>query len=196
VPLPNTSESLLDRLQSPEDAVAWERLVQLYTPLIRHTLARHGLDHQDSDDLMQDVFSVVVRKFPEFRRAPQPGAFRNWLRTITVNCLRGFWRKRRGTVRGVGGDQMLEQLAQLQAADGELFRQWDLEHDLHITQGLLNLIRTEFESMTWNAFERFAIDGLPASEVAAELGISENAVFIAKSRVLRRLRQEGNGLID
>lgn len=191
-----TSVSLLDRLQSPEDAEAWQRLVTLYTPLIRHTLQKHSVSQQDLDDLTQDVLSIVVRKLPDFRREPRPGAFRCWLRTIAGNCLRDFWRRRKGSPNGVGGDEMLAQLAELAAPDSGVSRQWDQEHDLYVTRGLLELIRPEFEEQTWKVFERFAVDGLSAGEVASELGISQNAVFIAKSRILRRLRQEGRGLID
>src|SRR5947209_19592475 len=89
-----TSTSLLRRLQGQPDTASWQRLVDLYTPLIRGWLARHARLH-DADDLVQEVLAIVVRKLPKFRRTPRTGAFRCWLRTITVNCLRGLWRAQR-----------------------------------------------------------------------------------------------------
>src|SRR6185369_11382953 len=91
-----TSMSLLDRLHDQADDAAWHRLVDLYSPLIRGWLKRQGLVGQDADDQVQEVLLVLVRKLPDFRREPHTGAFRRWLRTITVNCLRTFWRSRRG----------------------------------------------------------------------------------------------------
>src|SRR5438067_1112906 len=91
-----TSASLLDRLRLQPDAASWQRLVALYTPLIRGWLRRQAALDQDADDLVQEVLAVLVRKLPEFRREPRPGAFRRWLRGITVNCLREHWRRCRG----------------------------------------------------------------------------------------------------
>jgi RNA polymerase sigma-70 factor (ECF subfamily) len=191
-----TSTSLLDRLRLQPDAEAWQRLVELYTPLIRGWLRRHGRLDQDADDLVQEVLAVVVRKLPDFRREPRTGAFRRWLRTITVNCLRDFWRARRARPVATGDSAFLEMLHQLEDPDSALSRLWDREHDHHVTHRLLQLIQPKFEPSTWRAFQRVALEGAAAEVVAAELGISVNAVFIAKSRVLTRLRQEGEGLID
>ncbi len=85
-----TSHSLLERLHDGPDESAWRRMVDLYTPLIRGWLGRYALNDSDCDDLVQDVLAVVVRRLPDFQRRPQTGAFRRWLRNITVNCLRGF----------------------------------------------------------------------------------------------------------
>jgi RNA polymerase sigma-70 factor (ECF subfamily) len=190
-----TSLSLLKSLQLHPDDQAWERLVAIYTPLIRNWLRRHGMASQDADDVVQEVLAVVFRKLPEFEREPRAGAFRSWLRAITVNCLRQWWRKRGARPLGRGGDfgQVLDQLAD--PASG-LSRLWDEEHDRHVADRLLEAIRPHFAAKTWTAFQRVALEGADPDAVAAELAISVNAVFIAKSRVLTRLRQEGKGLID
>jgi RNA polymerase sigma-70 factor (ECF subfamily) len=191
-----TSASLLDQLRAAPDGDAWGRLVDLYSPLIRAWLLRQGLARQDADDVTQDVLTVLVRRLPDFERAPRTGAFRRWLRTITVNCLRDFWRSQRGRPRATGSSDFQEVLEQLADPDSGLSRQWDQEHDQHVTRRLLEMIRAHFEASTWAAFRRFALDGEPAERVAAELGLTVNAVFIAKSRVLGRLRQEAAGILD
>ena len=124
------------------------------------------------------------------------GAFRRWLRTITVNCLRDFWRSRRHRPVATGDTEFQKMLDELADPESGLSRLWDQEHDQHVTQRLLEMIRPKFEPKTWRAFQRVALDGATPDETAAELGLSVNAVFIAKSRVLARLREEGQGLID
>ena len=188
-----TSASLLERLRDDPDDQSWQRLVDLYTPLIRGWLRRQAtLQTQDADDLVQDVLSVVVRRIPEFHRQ-RCGSFRAWLRSITVNCLRDFWRSRGDAIGGSNFQQVVEQL---QDDDSGMSAQWDQEHDRYITQRLLEMIQSDFQPQTWRAFQRVALDGASPDAAAAELGMSVNAVFIAKSRVLARLRQAGKGLID
>lgn len=191
-----TSVSLLDRLREEPSDVSWARLVDLYSPLIRNWLGRNALFGQDADDQVQEVLLVVFRKLPEFRREPHVGAFRRWLKGITVNCLRRFWRARKARPAATGADDSLAMLDNLEDATSELSLLWDREHDQHVTKQLLTMIENEFEARTWAAFRRVTFDGVPAADVAAELGISANAVFIAKSRVLSRLRQVGDGLLD
>lgn len=195
--LPETSASLLERLRDPADGRAWQRLVDLYTPLIHGWLARHGVKQPDLDDLTQDVLVVLVREMPGFQHTERRGAFRHWLRMVTVNRLRGFWRGQSRIAAGMGDGKDLEQtLDELENADSALSRLWDEEHNRHVAHRLLELIEPEFTATTWQAFRRQVLEGHPAREVAAALGISVNAVLIAKSRVLQRLRQEKEGLID
>lgn len=191
-----TSTSLLDRVRNRGDAASWQTLVEIYTPLIRGWLHRNsGLD-QDSDDVIQEVLTVVVRRIAEFRREPHVGAFRAWLRTITVNCLRDSWKARKRRPSAEADRQVEELLQQLADPGSGLSHVWDAEHDRHVTQRLLELIRDEFAEKTWLAFQRFALGDEPAESVAADLGMTVNAVFIAKSRVLAALRREGAGLLD
>ncbi|MCA9121836.1 MAG: sigma-70 family RNA polymerase sigma factor [Planctomycetaceae bacterium] len=192
----DTSASFLESLRhAPEDG-AWAKLVDLYSPLIRGWLKRRGTAESDVDDVAQDVMAVVVRRFPEFRRQPHTGSFRAWLRKITVNCLRDHWRRDNRQPFAVGGTDFGAIVDQLEDPHSELSRLWDREHDEHVTQYLLSSIRAEFSEKTWILFQRFAIDGLNADEVAAEHGTTANAVFIAKSRVMAMLRERGKGLID
>ncbi len=189
-----TSVSLLERLRDQSDDVSWRRLLDLYGPLLRGWLGRHDLQAADADDLVQEVLAVVVRELPRFEHSGRPGAFRRWLRTILVNRLRPFWRGRRS--RGEAGGDLEGLLAQLEDPDSSLSRLWDEEHDRHVLGRLLELIRPEFTASTWQAFLRVTLQGRDEEAVAAELGLSVHAVFVAKSRVLCRLRREARGLID
>lgn len=171
-------------------------LVDLYSPLMRGWLIRHGAAPSDVDDVVQDVLMVVVRRIPEFRLEPRTGAFRSWLRAITVNCLRDHGRRRRKQPTAQGGTDYGEMIQQLADPQSGLSRLWDREHDEHVAQYLLQQVRVDFSATTWQAFQRFTLDGLSADQVSQELGISPNAVFIAKSRVMARLRDLGQGLLD
>jgi RNA polymerase sigma factor (sigma-70 family) len=188
--MPDTSVSLLERLRLRPDPESWRRLVDLYEPLIRGWLRRHSLQPPDADDLVQEVLGVLVRELPGFVHDLRPGAFRRWLRTITVNRLRTFWRTRRP------GADVARVLDQLEDPDSGLSRLWDEEHDRHVVTRLLALIEPEFEPVTWRAFRGLMLEGKTTAGVATEVGVTPNAVRIAKSRVLRRLRQEIDGLID
>jgi RNA polymerase sigma-70 factor (ECF subfamily) len=191
-----TSASLLDRLRDNPDEESWRQLVEIYTPLIRGWLRRHLQASADTDDLIQDVLTVVVRRIREFHREPRVGAFRRWLKTITINCLRDSWKSRRNKPRATGNSDFQEMLEQLADPSSQLSQLWDQEHDKHVTQKLLELIKTKVEETTWRAFQRVALDGVPAEEVARELGVTVNVVFISKSRVLSKLRLEGAGLLE
>jgi RNA polymerase sigma-70 factor (ECF subfamily) len=191
----DTQPSLLMRARQGEGA-AWPRLVELYQPLIRGWLSRQQVRPADVEDLTQDVLAAVVKDLPRFEHAGRPGAFRGWLRTITVNRARAFWRAGAGRAQPAGGDEFLDRLAQLEDPSSKLARRWDQEHDRHVLTRLLALLEPDFEPATVRAFQRLTFDGAPAQEVATELGISPVAVYGAKARVLQRLRQEAEGLLD
>jgi RNA polymerase sigma factor (sigma-70 family) len=192
----HTSASLLDRLHANSDPSAWNRLVELYSPLIRGWLQRHSVPRQEADDLVQEVFRVVLKRIPGFEHNRRVGAFRAWLRAITVNCVRDFWKANRIRPTAPGGSDFGGYLDQLEDPDHPLSREWDREHDLYVTRRLLESIQKQFEPSTWQAFRRVALDGETPAKVAADLGVTVNVVFIAKSRVLARLREEAAGLID
>jgi len=191
-----TSKSLLAKARDRSDQVAWHRLTELYSPLIEKWVRHHVAQRADEEDVVQDVLTTLVRELPRFDHNQRPGAFRAWLRMITVHRLRAYWERRDSRPPAKGGPDQQEALAQLADPTSALSQAWDLEHDRHVTQTLLDSIRLEFQPATWQAFERQVQHGRSASQVAAELGLSVNAVLIAKSRVLKRLREKANGLVD
>jgi RNA polymerase sigma-70 factor (ECF subfamily) len=191
-----TSLSLLRRLQEEPRSADWQQLVDLYSPLIRGWLRRQGLGDVDADDLVQDVLAVLVKELPHFQHANHPGAFRGWLRTITVHRLRGWWRARQGKAQGTGDSDFTSMLDQLEDPNSSQSQLWDLEHDRHVMARLLAQVQPEFNATDWTAFRRQVYEGARAAQVAAELNVSVNVVLLAKSRILRRLRQEAQGLIE
>ena len=193
---PPTSKSLLAKARDRSDQSAWRRLTQLYAPLVERWVRPHVAQRADAEDVVQEVLTTLVRELPRFDHNERPGAFRAWLRGITVHRLRAYWDKRDARPATTGHPQVSEALAQLEDPNSPLSRSWDEEHDRYVTRSLLAAIRLEFQPATWRAFERQVCDGRPAADVAAELGLSANAVLIAKSRVLKRLREKASGLVD
>jgi RNA polymerase sigma factor (sigma-70 family) len=191
--LSETNHSLLLRAGAGEKR-AWERFVALYQPMIRGWLVRFAVHPQEVDDLTQDVLAVMVRELGNFTPSGRPGSFRSWLRTITANRAREFWRAGKGRARAAGGS-FLDMAEQLEDPSSALSALWDTEHDAHVLRQLLALMEQEFEPQTVRAFRRLVFDGAKSGEVAAELGVSVASVYAAKSRVLARLRQEAEGLL-
>lgn len=194
--MPETSPSLLERLRARPDEASWQQLVDLYRPMLYAWLRRYALQASDADDLVGEVLATIVRELPQFRYEPERGSFRGWLRTILVNRLRGYWRARQGQAVATGDSDFGSMLEQLADPHSDLTRRWNQEHDRHLAGQFLERIQPDFEATTWRAFSRVVLEGAPPRTVAAELGVSVNAVFIAKSRVLQRLRQELRGLTD
>jgi RNA polymerase sigma-70 factor (ECF subfamily) len=193
---PPTSKSLLVKARDRSDQAAWRRLTELYEPFVARWIRPHVAQRADAEDLVQEVMTTLVRELPRFDHNEQTGAFRAWLRTLTVHRVRSYWQKRDAQTAGSGDSSLYESLAQLADPTSALSRSWDEEHDRHVTKTMLTAIRLEFQPATWRAFERHVRDGQPAAEVAQELGLSVNAVLIAKSRILKRLREKAAGLVD
>jgi RNA polymerase sigma-70 factor (ECF subfamily) len=185
----------LERLRSGPTDQDWRRFVDLYQPLFWDWLRRLEVPTFDGEDLVQDVFAVLLRELPQFRYDPTAGSFRGWLRTILANRVRDYRRKRGQQPRQAGRD-FQDELEQLADPQSPLSSVWDREHDQKVLHRLLNQIRPEFEEMTWRAFQRYVLDAVPVADVAAELSLSVGAVYIAKSRIQRRLREEARELID
>jgi RNA polymerase sigma-70 factor (ECF subfamily) len=184
-----TSRTLLDRLRSQHDPHAWQRWLSVYEPLLRAWLGRHRFQPADIDDLVQNILVVVSRKLPAFAHNGQPGAFRAWLRGILVHEIRSFWRQRQTA------EPPSDWLDRLEDPSSELSRQWDLEHDQQLVRRLLAIVQSDFQRQTWEVFRLLVLEDRPAAEVAQRCGMSLNAVYVARSRVLARLRQEVAGLV-
>lgn len=191
-----TSLSLLDRLRRDPSEADWSRLHSIYRPLVRAWLARMPGLRDECDDVAQEVLLVVVREVPRFERRRE-GSFRAWLRRITANRVREFWRRRARQPRVASADAAIEAfLDRLEDPASDLSAEWDRDHDRIVFERLEEIVRPDFEAATWAAYRRSAVDGAPADLVANELGLTRNAVVLAKARVLRRLRQEAGVLID
>jgi RNA polymerase sigma-70 factor (ECF subfamily) len=184
---------LINRLRErPDDDAAWQRFDALCRPLLRDWLRRHCLQPHDADDLVQQALEVVVRELPHFEYDPRRGTFPAWLRAILDNRLREFWRSRkrpRAAGEGAFNNRIVNQVADPRSDLGGV---WEREHARHEARRLLARVEADFSATTWQAFRR-VLSGEKAADVAADLKISVNAVYLAKSSVLRRLRQEMGG---
>lgn len=192
----DTSLSLLARTQGTESREAWQRLVELYSPLLRAWLLKLDVESTDADDLTQEVLLTVSRELSTFEHPGHAGAFRSWLRTILVHRLLHFRRSQRSRPGARGGSTWAEQLDQLADDASDLSQLWNQEHDRHVMARLLEEIRTRVEERTWEAFRRQVLDGQRADQVAADLGMSLSSVYVARSRLLSALRREAAGLVD
>jgi RNA polymerase sigma-70 factor (ECF subfamily) len=189
-----TRQSLLIRAQTGETG-AWTDLMNLYRPLILGWLNRQGVPARDLDDLSQEVLLGVVKNLAGFQHSGHRGAFRAWLRTIVCSRTTDYWRAL-DAATPAGGSGAAAAMREIADPESELNRQWDEEHDRYVLHCLLDLVNEEFEPVTLQAFRRLAVDGVSGAEAAQELGLSVAAVYVAKSRVLARIRQEAEGLID
>jgi RNA polymerase sigma-70 factor, ECF subfamily len=185
-----TPVSLLEKLRRPGDQAPWVRFVHLYYPLIYDWARGAGAGPEDAADLVQDVLTVLIRKMPEFDYDASK-TFRGWLRTVTLNSWR---RQRRRSPR------LPTEAIDLAEVDGEddppdLAFEED-EYRRLLAFRALQVMKTDFQEATWRACWENVVEGRPADEVACELGITVNAVYLAKARVLRRLHQELDGFLD
>jgi RNA polymerase sigma-70 factor (ECF subfamily) len=194
-PSSGTSRSLVARVQA-DDPEAWERLVNLYAPLVLQWCRCGGLPDQDTADIFQDVFQAVVVSVGSFHRERKGDTFRGWLRRITQNKVRDHFRRLGREARGVGGSSARELLAQLPGPQPAEDEPTPGAAESGLFARALGLIRGEFEDRTWAAFWQTAVEGRGPKDVAADLAMSPGAVRVAKSRVLHRLREELGDLRD
>ena len=183
-----TSHTLLQRLKNPADPEAWSRMVFLYTPLLQDWARRSGAVGPDVNDLVQEVFVVLLRELPRFDYDSK-GSFRGWLRKVTVNK----WRElRRRSGKDASAHSMEHSESSVPSECDEFDEQ---EYRDHLVNRAWELIQTDFEPVTQAAFWQTVVLGRPTAEVAQELGVSAVVVYQAKSRVLRCLRAELAGLV-
>ena len=165
---------------------AWRRFVQLYTPLLYAWACRAGLHDPDAADLVQDVFTVLLSRLPEFRY-DRSKSFRAWLRTVALNQWRATLRRKAVPRSAADPDDQ-------PGPEAEAF--WEAEYRQYLAGRALAVMRAEFQPATWMACWECVVHERPAAEVAAELGLTAGAVRAAKFRVLTRLRQELDGLLE
>jgi RNA polymerase sigma-70 factor (ECF subfamily) len=190
-----TSLSLVLRVKA-NDAAAWDRLVTLYAPLVYHWCRKQGLPSQDVGDVFQDVFQAVAAKIASFRKELPEDSFRGWLRIITQNKIYDHFRRSGREPQAAGGTEANLRFAQLPQAEEAEDEEPERPAYHHLIHSALEGIRREFGHRTWLAFWRVVVDGQRPVDVAEELAMRPGAVRVAKSRVLRRLRQELGELTD
>ncbi|KKK97867.1 hypothetical protein LCGC14_2648470 [marine sediment metagenome] len=196
--LGSTSLSLVERMKAREPE-AWERFATLYGHIVLSMCRRAGLQPADRADVFQEVALAVARHLAGFRHDRPGDTFRGWLRTITRTKIVDLFRRRGGQPTGLGGSsaqQWIEGIPDnIEEASGEEVAAVRQLEDVILAHEALRLVRCEFEDRTWQAFWRTVVDRISTAVVADQLGMSPGAVRVAKSRVLRRIRDELGGLI-
>ena len=188
----STSHTLLQRVQQ-HDPIAWQRFSQLYTPLVYRWCVTNGLQSHDAADVVQEVFQAVFQGIARFQRHAAGQSFRGWLWTVTRNKVCDFFRRRQE--QPAVSNQTLTFIEQ--AIDMPESISEPAERTLaELAHRALQLIQTDFEPRTWQAFLAVVVEGQSVQETATKLGLSTAAVYKAKSRVLNRLRQELDGLLE
>lgn len=195
-PLPsNTSLSLLARATLNEEE-SWRSIVGLYSPLVFFWCRKAGLNREDAADILQNVWQSVASHLGQFVRQ-RDGAFRGWLWTITRNKLNDHFRRQGDEPRGVGGSTAHHHLQETPEQEPEsYFEESNADGSGNVLRRALDLIQADFEPHTWQAFWLATVEGASARTIAERLQMSLDAVYQAKARVLRRLREELAGLED
>lgn len=183
----NTRLSLIARIGTPEDTEAWAEFVELYGPLVYTIARRRGLQDADACDLMQDVMREVARSVDRFDPDPELGRFRGWLGVITRRMLARYFEKSSRQIAATGGTSNILAIDRVSNNDDE--DGWEQEHQRQLFRWAADRIRSEFAETTWRAFWLTSVEGVRAKEAAERCGLTVGAVYIAKSRVLRRLRE-------
>lgn len=186
---PVTRPSLLVSLRDARDGLAWSQFVSIYTPLVYRFLRRQGLQETDAADVTQEAFTAIARGIRRFDYDAKRGTFRGWLIAVARSKLNDFWEKqgRRGG-QGEGGTEAIRRLdRQPSREDEEAFV--EREHRRCLFEWAVKEIREEFQESTWQAFWRTNVEGEETKEVAKSLGMTVGAVYIARSRVLARLKE-------
>jgi RNA polymerase sigma-70 factor (ECF subfamily) len=187
-----TSLSLLELVRN-HNQEAWSRLLYLYSPLVAHWCYAWGVQGPDAEDILQEVFQAVARGMPTFRR-DQPGhTFRGWLRVIAHRKSLDLFRDRARQPQAEGGSDALLRLQRIPTADES--EQLVSEEVRLLHHRALELIRSQFEERTWQAFWQTAVERRSPLDVARDMDMTPAAVRKAKSRVLRRLKEELGDLL-
>jgi RNA polymerase sigma factor (sigma-70 family) len=184
---PQTQPSLLIRIRDPADAGAWGRFVDVYTPFIYAVLRRRGLQSADAADVAQDVMQTVAAGISRFDYDRSRGSFRGWLFSVARSRLNDHYRTRQRQPVGSGQTEVHDLLAaQPDTNDDD---EWERSWQRHLLELAAAKVRDQFEPTTWKAFWSTAVEGKPVPQVARELDLTPGAIYIARSRVMAKLRK-------
>lgn len=191
-----TRITLLDRVRQTQSGDSWDEFVAVYDALILAWLRQQAITDADADDIRQEVMQTVVQEIGRFDHNGRRGAFRNWLRRITANRMRRLWQKRQRRPGDSTGADIGDLANQLEDDASRLTHVWEADHDRFVLNRLLGMLTGRFSQKSLAAFRRLAIGQEDAERVARDLGMTIGAARVAQHRVLRALKELGEGLID
>lgn len=191
VEAPLTSASLLVRIRDGGDHEAWQRFVGLYAPVVYGFARKRGLQDADAADVMQDVLRSVAGAAGQLEYDPGRGTFRGWLFTISRNKIYNFLDGQRHKIgRGAGDTGAREQLEAVADSNNALAESWEQEYERSLADLAMQRVRSQMADTMWQAFWQTAVEGRSAREVGDALGMSVGAIYVARSRVLAKLKEE------
>lgn len=186
---PETRETLLRRLPNAEDGEAWDAFVEIYEPLLYRLARGRGMQPADAEDFVQEVLSAVARNIARWVENDERGSFRAWLFRIAQNLAVNFLMRPKHQRWGAGGSRVASLLEE-QPAPGcdssEVFLQ---EYRRELFRWAAERVREQVPQRHWLAFWLTSVEERPIADAAAELGLSVGAVYIARSRITRRIRE-------
>lgn len=186
---PLTRVSLLLQIRDGSNQSAWREFMDVYAPVVYGFARKRGLQDADAADLMQDVMRSVASAIGKLDYDRGQGTFRGWLFTITRNKIYNFLSARRHRPQGsgdTGTNRLLDATPQADDSD----EAWEVEYQRRLASLAMDRIKGEFQDKTWRAFWLTAVEGVAAAEAGRQVGISPGAVYVAKSRVLARLKEK------
>ncbi len=193
---PETKASLIRRITDTGDAQAWDEFVRLYQPAIYRLASRQGMQHADAEELAQEAMLAVARAVERWVPDPDRGRFRNWLFRIARNLSVNFRTRRKHQVWGTGSSGMQAVLEGKCDATGALSQLFELEYQRAVFQCAATQVQSDVTEKTWQSFWLSTIEDLPIADVAIRLGMSVGAVYIARNRVIARLRAQVQRIED
>lgn len=186
---PLTRASLLVQLRDGTNHGAWQEFMKLYGPVVYGFARKRGLQDADAADLMQDVMRSVSTSIGRLDYDRSQGTFRGWLFTMTRNRVFNFLSARRLRPQG-SGDTGTNRMLDSQPADSDAEDVWEVEYQRRLAALAMQRVKSEFQESTWQAFWLTAVEGKSAADVSSQIGLSTGAIYVAKSRVLARLKDE------
>lgn len=182
-----TSQTLLLRMREPSDDGAWSEFARLYTPLLRKFALLRGVDSQDVDDLVQEVLKTVSQAIRDFEYDAARGTFRSWLFIVTRSKVARHFKKQSRLTCGSGSETVRLMLEAQPAPEEE--KDWDLEYRRRMFAWASEIVQKEVAEKTWRAFWMMTVEEKTTADTAKELGMTAGAVYVAKSRVIARMRE-------
>jgi RNA polymerase sigma factor (sigma-70 family) len=187
---PLTRLTLLTRIKDGKDTAAWREFLQLYGPVVYSFARNRGLQDADAADVMQDTMRSVARNASKLIYDPKRGTFRGWLYTIARNKVYNFLTAGKNKPKGGGDPDNAERLENVADHRDDTEENFELEYQRRLSAKAMENVKNEFQKATWQAFWETAVEGKNPAEVGKALKMSAGAVYVAKSRVLARLRDE------
>jgi RNA polymerase sigma factor (sigma-70 family) len=185
-----TNPSLLLRIRDAQDTLAWSQFANLYAPLIHEFARRYGLQDADAADVTQEVLRAVARAVKELDYDPRLGSFRGWLYTVVRNQVRKTLGRKQAHQCGTGGTEAQMLLEKQLSPEKDETAEWHADYERRVFAHAATQVRGDFQETTWQAFWLTGVDGKGAKEVAEELGLTVAAVYLAKGRVMARLKEQ------